>query len=52
MDLEDGEDYFRINTEKKPLVARLNEKIVSDLEEAVINLTKENTLKCQINIKL
>ena len=52
LDLEDGEDYFRINTEKKPLVARLNEKIVSDLEEAVINLTKENTLKCQINIKL
>jgi len=52
LDLQDGEDYFRINTEKKPLVAKLNEDFISRLEDAIINLTKENTLKCRINIRL
>ena len=51
LDLEDGEDYFRINTEKKPIVSCLDEEFISKLEDAIIALTKENTAKCRINIK-
>ena len=48
LDLEDGEEYFTINTEKKPVVAVLDEEIVEEVENAVIALTKGNIAKCNI----
>lgn len=42
LDCEDGEQYKRINTEKKEVVAVLDEKFVEDIEDAVIDLSLSN----------
>lgn len=42
LDCEDGEQYRRINTEKKKAVAVLGEKFVEDLEEGTIAVSEEN----------
>ncbi|MBO6281039.1 MAG: HD domain-containing protein [Alphaproteobacteria bacterium] len=48
LDLEDGDEYLTINTEKKEVVAVLDEKIVEEVEDAVIALTKGNIKKCKL----
>lgn len=50
LECEDGSQYLTINTEKKQVVAVLNEPIVEDLENAIIALSLENLRKCGIKI--
>lgn len=45
LDCEDGDQYRRINTEKKQIVAVLGEEIVEELEKATIALSMENMRK-------
>ena len=47
---EDGTQYLTINTEKKQVVAVLDEPVVEDLEDAVIALSLDNLKKCGIKI--
>ena len=47
-DCENGEEYYKIATSKKSVVADLDEDIISVLENEAINLTLENMQKCQI----
>lgn len=42
LDCENGEQYAKISTEKKEVVARLDEEFVTKLEEEVIKISKEN----------
>lgn len=42
LDCDDGEQYCKINTEKKQVVAVLDEKFVEELEEATIALSQNN----------
>lgn len=46
LDCEDGEQYRRINTEKKQAVAILNEEFIEELEKGTISLSKENMQRC------
>lgn len=47
---EDGEQYYKINTEKKPVVAVLDEPIVEALEDGTINLALTNMKKLGVEI--
>ena len=47
---EDGEQYYKINTEKKPIVAALDEPIVEALENGTINLALTNMKKIGISL--
>lgn len=47
---EDGEQYYKINTEKKACVAVLNEEIVEALEEGTIELALDSMAECGIKI--
>ena len=47
---EDGEQYYKISTEKKAIVAELNEPIVEALENATINMALTNMKKIGISI--
>lgn len=47
---EDGEQYYRINTEKKSVVAVLDEPIVEALENGTINLALTNMKKIGVKI--
>ncbi len=47
---EDGEQYYRINTEKKAVVAVLDEPIVEALENGTINLALTNMKKIGVKI--
>ena len=47
---EDGDQYYKINTEKKQVVAILGEEIVEALEEGTIELALENMRKCGIEV--
>lgn len=47
---EDGEQYYKINTEKKDIVAQLDEPIVEELENGTINLALTNMKKMGISI--
>lgn len=50
LECEDGAQYLTINTEKKQVVAVLDEPIVEKLEDAVIELSLSNLKKCGIKI--
>lgn len=45
---ENGDKYYQMALQKKPLVAEIDEKIISDLEKAIITLASENIKKCGI----
>lgn len=47
---EDGEQYYKINTEKKAMVALLDEPIVEALENGTINLALANMKKIGVTI--
>ena len=47
---EDGEQYYKINTEKKEIVAVLDEPIVEALENGTINLALTNMKKIGVSI--
>lgn len=50
LECEDGAQYLTINTEKKQVVAVLDEPIVESLEDAVIALSLANLQKCGIKM--
>lgn len=50
LECEDGAQYLTINTEKKPVVAVLEEPAVTELEDAVIALSLANLHKCGIEV--
>jgi putative hydrolase of HD superfamily len=45
---ENGNEYYKIATAKKQTVAKLDEPILTEMEEKVIKLTLENMQKCRI----
>ncbi len=48
---ENGAEYYKSALKKKPFVADTGEKILCDLENAIIELSRENMQKCRIKIK-
>ncbi len=50
LECEDGAQYLTINTEKKQVVAVLDEPIIEKLEDAVIALSCDNLRKCGIKV--
>ena len=48
---ENGAEYYKMALQKKPLIAEIGEKILSDLENAIIALSRENMKKCRVRIK-
>jgi len=50
LDCEDGAQYLTINTEKKQVVAVLDEPAVEALEDAVIALSLDNLRRCGIKV--
>ncbi len=51
-DCENGEEYYRIATAKKALVAELDEDILTAMEQNIIALTLENMARCKIKVCL
>lgn len=45
---ENGAEYYKMATQKKPLVAEINEPIIIELEKAIIQLALDNMQKCGI----
>ena len=50
LECEDGAQYLTINTEKKQVVAVLDEPVIEKLEDAVIALSLDNLEKCGIKV--
>lgn len=50
LECENGAQYLTINTEKKQVVAVLDEPIIEKLEDAVIALSLANLEKCGIKM--
>jgi len=48
---ENGREYYKMALKKKPIITEINEPIITDLENAIIKLSKENMQKCRIKIK-
>ena len=48
---ENGAEYYKMALQRKPLIAEIGEKILSDLENAIIALSRENMKKCRVRIK-
>lgn len=48
---ENGSQYYQMALEKKPLVAEINEDIITELENAIIKLSRQNMEKCHIPSK-
>ena len=46
-ELENGHWYFEYSTAKKELIKELDEEILSELENVIINVTKDNIKKCK-----
>ena len=45
---ENGSQYYKIVLQKKKLVEEIEEPIITELEKAIIKLSKENMIKCKI----
>jgi len=45
---ENGEEYYKMASQKKPLIKEINEPIITELENAIINLSLQNIKKCHI----
>lgn len=48
---ENGEQYYKMSQQKKPLIAEIDEPIITDLENAIITLSNQNMQKCHIKTK-
>lgn len=48
---ENGTEYYKMALQKKPLVAEIDEKIITDLENAILALSQNNMTKCHIKKK-
>lgn len=45
---ENGTQYYKIASQKKPLIKEIDEPILTDLENAIIKLSRANMKKCGI----
>ena len=45
---ENGEEYYKMAAQKKPLIKEINEPIITELEDAIIALSLKNIKKCHI----
>ena len=41
---ENGQEYYKMASQKKPMIKEIDETIITELEKAIINLSSENTL--------
>lgn len=48
---ENGEEYYKLVLQKKPLVTEIDEPILRDLENAITALSIKNMKKCHIKVK-
>lgn len=48
---ENGEEYYKLVLQKKPLIKEINEPILKDLENAITELSLKNMKKCHIKVK-
>ncbi len=44
---ENGETYYKIASEKKPMIKEIDEKIITELEEAILAISLKNMKKCK-----
>ena len=48
---ENGEEYYKMASQKKPMIKEIDEPIITELEKAIISLSQENIKKCKIKVK-
>jgi len=48
---ENGEEYYKMALQKKPIITEIDEPIITELEKAIISLSTENMKKCKVKIK-
>ena len=48
---ENGNEYYKMASRKKPMIKEINEPIITELEKAIISLSEQNIKKCRIKIK-
>ncbi len=48
---ENGEQYYKLARLKKPMIQEIDEKIITELENAILDLSHQNMKKCHVKIK-
>ena len=48
---ENGEEYYKMALQKKPIITEIDEPIITELEKTIISLSTENMKKCKVKIK-
>lgn len=48
---ENGEQYYKLARLKKPMIQEIDEKIITELENAILDLSYQNMKKCHVKIK-
>ena len=48
---ENGEQYYKLARLKKPMIQEIDEKIITELENAILDLSYQNMRKCRVKIK-
>ena len=46
---ENGDLYYKIASEKKPMIKEIDEKIITELEDAILTISQQNIKKCNIH---
>ena len=46
---ENGDLYYKIASEKKPMIKEIDEKIITELEDAILTISQHNIKKCNIH---
>ena len=46
-DCENGEEYYKIASTKKPMIQEIDEKIITELEDAILTISNKNIKKCK-----
>jgi putative hydrolase of HD superfamily len=46
-DCENGEEYYKIASTKKPMIQEIDEKIITELENAILTISNNNIKKCK-----
>ena len=50
-DCENGNEYYKMASLKKPMIKEINEDIITELEKKIISLSLENMKNCHISSK-
>ena len=48
---ENGNEYYKMASLKKPMIKEINEDIITELEKKIISLSLENMKNCHISSK-